>query len=351
MGKRAIFSLLLAVCFILLLGIVSAGAGLDADNAIIIGGKKYDAGYHTLTVRNADARELSEKLPLFPELETVYLLDDLPEAEELIALKESFPDVLFVWEFSVCGVSTDTRAEFLDLSGIPLADTSELEAALPFFYDLKQVDMVDCGISNDDMEALNQRHPGTKFVWALQIQGIKLRTDATSFMPTKHGYRVTDSDCQLLRYCHDLECIDLGHMTVYDCSFLYGTPHVKYLILADTRVSDATPIGFLTELEFLELFMTNVSDYTPLLNCTSLKDLNLCFSPSYDNSPLYQMTWLDRLWLVGSSLSAADQREIREALPCTMIVIHSTSSTKQGWRHGPRYYQQRDIFEMPYNIN
>ena len=249
------------------------------------------------------------------------------------------------------GQEFDSSAEFLDLSGIGMEDTAELETALPSFPNLKQVDMIDCGISNEEMEALNQRHPGIKFVWTLQIQGIKLRTDATSFMPTKHGYRVFDSDCALLKYCHDLECIDLGHMPIYNCDFLYGTPHVKYLILADTAVSDATPIGFLTELEFLELFMTKVTDYTPLLNCTSLKDLNLSFSPSYDNSPLFQMFWLDRLWLVGSSLSWADQKELRETLPNTVIVVHSDASTKQAWRNSPRYYAQRDIFEMPYFIN
>lgn len=249
------------------------------------------------------------------------------------------------------GQEFDSSAEFLDLSGIAIEDLTQLEAALSAFPNLKQVDMVDCGISNEEMDALNRRHPGIKFVWALQIQGIKLRTDATSFMPTKHGYRVSDADCELLRYCHDLECIDLGHMPIYDCSFLYETPHVKYLILADTRVSDATPIGFLTELEFLELFMTKVTDYTPLINCTALKDLNLSFSPSYNNNPLFQLTWLDRLWLVGSSLSWQEQQDLRETLPNTTIVIHSDASTKQGWRNGPRYYAQRDIFEMPYNIN
>lgn len=252
---------------------------------------------------------------------------------------------------TIYGNEFDADAEFLDLSSISMEDTAELEAALSSFPNLKQVDMIDCGISNEEMEALNQRHPGIKFVWALQIQGITLRTDATSFMPTKHGYRVTNDDCQLLRYCHDLECIDLGHMPVSDCSFLYGTPHVKYLILADTRVSDATPIGFLTELEFLELFLTKVSDYTPLLNCSNLKDLNLCYSAAFDNGPLFQMTYLDRLWGVATSLSWQEQVDLRQTLAQTTIVIQSSGSTTKGWRNGPRYYQQRDIFEMPYNIN
>ncbi len=249
------------------------------------------------------------------------------------------------------GNDYDANAEFLDLSGIVMEDTAALEAALSQFPNLKQVDMIDCGISNEEMEALNQRNPGIKFVWAVQIQGIKLRTDATSFMPTKEGYRVFDSDCQLLKYCHDLECIDLGHMPIYNCDFLYGTPHVKLLILVDCSISDATPIGTLTELEFLELFHTKVTDYSPLINCTNLKDLNLSFSPAFDNSPLAQMTWLDRLWLVSSSLSWPEQKAIRKILPNTTILLYSDGCTLQGWRYGPRYYLQRDIFGMPYNVH
>ena len=249
------------------------------------------------------------------------------------------------------GQEFDSDTDFLDLSGITMEDTAELEAALPSFPNLKQVDMIDCGISNEEMEALNRRHPGIKFVWALQIQGMKLRTDATSFMPAKYGYSVLDSDCQLLRYCHDLECIDVGHMDIYDCSFLYGTPHVKYLILADTGISDATPIGFLTELEFLEVFLTDITDYTPLTNCTSLKDLNLSFTYSNNKTPLFQMVWLDRLWAVASSLSWQEQAELRDTLPNTTFLIYDDASTQRGWRNSPCYYAHRDILEMPYYIN
>ncbi len=327
-----------------------SAAGLDSG-AVSIGGNTYDLGEVSVTITDADAGELSRKLPQFSGLQTVYLQGTLPDAAALLALKDGFPEILFVWEFSVCGVSTDTQAEFLDLSGIRLDSTAELEAALPCFYQLKQVDMIDCGISNEEMEALNQRHPGTKFVWALEILGIRLRTDATSFMPTKHGYRVFDEHCQLLRYCHDLECIDLGHMPITNCSFLYGTPRVKYLILADTSVSDLTPVGFLTELEFLEIFLSKASDYSPLMNCTKLRDLNLCYCKAPDSTPLHQMVWLDRLWASGTMLSASEPEDIQQTFPYTTVVRQTYGSTEKGWRLGPRYYEMRDIFEMPYSTD
>lgn len=249
----------------------------------------------------------------------------------------------------IAGKEFDPTVELLDLSGIVLDSTEELEAALPSFPNLKQVDMCGCGICNEEMEALNQRYEGIKFVWTVTIRGIQLRTDATAFMPTKHGYHVSSEDCQVLQYCHDLIWLDLGHMSVKDCSFLYGTPKLKCLILADTPVSDLRPISHLTDLEFLELFFTKVSDYWLLTNCSSLKDLNVCYSPALDNVPFSRMTGLHRLWIIGSSLSTENQNTLRAALPDTQILFHSLSSTDKGWRSCSRYFAMRDAFGMPYN--
>lgn len=250
---------------------------------------------------------------------------------------------------TIGGKDFDTSAEFIDLSGIPMEDTEELEAALSLFPNLTQVDMCGCGIPDEQMEDLNLRHPGIKFVWTVKIHGIYLRTDATAFMPTKHGYRVDSSDCQVLRYCHDLIWLDLGHMPVKDCSFLYGTPKLKCLILADTPVSDLTPISYLTELEFLELFFSKVSDYWLLSNCSALKDLNVCYSPALDNTPFFHMTGLERLWIIGSSLTGTAQNALRDALPDTQVLYNSLSSTDKGWRSCARYFAMRDAFGMPYN--
>lgn len=248
------------------------------------------------------------------------------------------------------GQEFDSSAEFLDLSGIAIEDLTQLEAALSAFPNLKQVDMVDCGISNEEMDALNRRHPGIKFVWALYIRGIMLRTDATIFMPGKYGVRIYDSDCALLQYCHDLICIDLGHMPITDCSFLYGTPQVKYLILADTSLQDISPIGTLTKLEFLEIFNMGIVDYWPLTNCTSLKDLNISYTTFLDCTPLYQMTWLERLMMVGSGFNWDEQAQFRAELPFISIVFESRSATDKGWRYSPNYYAMRDLLGMHYMI-
>ena len=347
--KNPTLSLLLIVLVTVSLCVPIFAAG--TDTTVTIGGNSYDASAASITVTNPDVQELTQKLPRFSQLQTVSLDGNLPARESLLTLKEAFPGVCFAWEFSLCGVQVHTQAEFVDLSGIPLEDTSELIAALPLFHNLKQVDMVDCGISNEDMEALNRSHPGTRFVWTVQLRGIKLRTDATAFMPTKEGYRVDSTDCQLLCYCHDLEFIDLGHMPVNDCSFLYETPNVKCLILADTGVSDAAPIGSLMKLEFLELFMSKITDYAPLANCTSLKDLNLCFTYAYDHKSLTQLQQLDRLWLAGGTLSSQDIEALQQALPQTMVCCYSKSSTNHGWRYSPHYYLQRDAYGMPYSYS
>lgn len=268
----------------------------------------------------------------------------------LLQTMQALPQVRFLWDFEVCGVSVSTDTTELDLSGIPMENTEELESWLPYFYDLQKVDMCGCGISNEEMDALNKRYMGTQFIWTVSIgPNIALRTDETYFMPAKLGYEVTNGMCDNLRYCTELICIDLGHMKLTDCSFLEYTPHVQYLVLADSPIADLTPVGTLKELRFLEIFLTETTDYWPLTNCTALEDLNLCYNPfGGDYTPLFQMTWLDRLWMAANGMTLSEQQALKEALPGTHIIFNSQSSTNKGWRMSPKYYQMRDIVGMYY---
>jgi hypothetical protein len=167
-------------------------------------------------------------------------------------------------------------------------------------------------------------------------------------MPHKLGYTVRDSDLENLKYCTDIICLDLGHMPISDCSFLAYMPHMRYLILADTRVADISPIEGLKELVFLELFMSKVKDYTPLLGCTALEDLNISYTQG-DPTVIGQMTWLKRLWWTGGGITNEQLDALLAALPDTLVKRPSVSSTGGGWRQGDHYYAMRDLLGMPYN--
>ena len=296
-----------------------------------------------LTAENAAA------LYALPALETV-TLESCSDEALLLELMEALPQVRFLWDFEVYGIPVSTTTESLDLSGMTLTDTAELEEKLPYFYDLQKVDMCGCGLSNEEMDALNKRHMGTQFVWIVNIGSqIQLRTDETAFMPFNLGYQITDASCGNLKYCTSLVFMDLGHMSITKCDFLEYMPHMECLLLGDTAIEDLTPIGTLKELKYLEIFLTEATDFWPLLGCTALEDLNICYTPfSGDCSPLYRMTWLDRLWMAGNGLTLEEQNALSAALPATQIVFRSPSSTNKGWRMTPNYYRQRDAFGMLY---
>ena len=244
--------------------------------------------------------------------------------------------------------TTDTQ---LDVSGIVMRDTAQLEAALQWLPNLERVDMDGCGISSEQMGQLQERHSEIKFIWTVSVGSkIRIRTDATSLMPFQYGVTLTDADTKELKYCTEMICLDLGHSMISDISFLAHMPDIQYLTLGETPVQDISPLEGLKKLVFLELFLTKVTDYSPLLGCTALEDLNISYAIPGDISVLTQMTQLEHLHMKG--LWQEDwQWQLRQALPNTTMVFAGTedvSSTGEGWRKLENYYKMRDILGMPY---
>lgn len=294
--------------------------------------------------------EVETALQYLPMVEAVTLTESPADVQAVVALQETYPDVTFSYQLEVCGVIVENTAEQIDLSGIAMTDTSELESMLKYLPNLTKVDMCNCGISNEDMEALNNRHEDILFVWLVEIKGMEFRTDITEMMPVKYDLWVNDEDCYNLRYFTELIALDLGHMFIYNCDFVQYMPHLKYLILADTDVSDLSPLTGLEELIFLEVFMCPIRDYSPLVTLTALEDLNICYTYG-DPDVIAQMTWLDRLWwgqVQSSRISDSQRQALREALPNTEIEYEPHSSTGAGWREGQNYFDMRDIFGMHY---
>lgn len=318
---------------------------------ISLNGESLENSIDALTVENPDVAQLSSVLPHLAQLQTVTLTGALPGNEELHTLQTAFPNVTFVWSFSLCGVEVSTADVEIDLSNIPMETVQEVEDALPYFNNLQKVVMCDCGISNEEMDALGKRHPETRFVWAVSLGwDIRIRTDAKYLMPHQYGTKLWDYETYNLRYCIDLECIDLGHSTISDVSFLAYMPHMKYLLLADTQVSDISAVAGMQELVFVELFITAVRDFSPLLSCPNLQDLNISYTRPNDISVLCQMTWLDTLFLKGWE-NPAGEAQIRAALPNTKLAFayeEGIAATGNGWRKLPNYYKMRDLLGMKY---
>ncbi len=302
-----------------------------------------------------DPEELCRALERLPQLESADLRGAHLSAETLAAVLPRCPEKT-LYEVPLYELVLPCDCEEIDLERRKLSDTAELEAAVALLPRLKKVDMCGCGLSNEEMDALNKRHEGVKFVWEISFSLYTIRTDATAFCASnlpRHGWsatRATDEQIMLLRYCTDMVALDLGHMGFTELGFLESMPHLKYLILVEERIHDITPIGTLQELEYLEIFINRIDDVTPLLACKNLRHLNMCYTRGYDPEPLKQMTWLERLWLGGSEIRPAVLREIAAALPDTQCSIREEpgGSTGGGWRDVEIYKTMRDLFGMFY---
>lgn len=326
---------------------------LEVSYQVTIGGRIYtpDTGELSYGTDAPPLSELQEKLRWLPQVTSVHF--DQPEmaAEELLSLRESYPDVSVTWVRDIQGVPYEDTLTELDLTGATYADLSELDflrEAAPYFPDLQTVRLGRCGLPNETLAAFREEmRPWCKIVWTFKIYTMTVNTDDLYFMPNKTGARVADYQLQELKYCEDMLCIDLGHQPVRKLDFLYGTPHLKYLIVADGPLLYIDPIGSLKELVYLELFMTEVNDYTPLLGCTALEDINVCFTEG-DVTFFAQMPWLKTLWANNCGASKADIALLEEALPNTRMDFTHLCNYG-GWRELQNYFDMRDLLGMNYN--
>jgi len=289
--------------------------------------------------------ELESLLPYFPNLGKVKLNASGLNQEELAQLARDNPRIHFVYNLIFEDRFFSTDAEEMDLSNLPMEDTTAVEAILPIFHDLKKVVMCNCGIGSEDMDALNRKYEDIRFVWSVDLGGVLFRTDAVHFAPNRWGLSLDDENIYDLRYCTDMVCVDIGHsVKVTNCDWAAFMPELKYLVLAETGISDLTPLENHENLKFLELFLSKVKDYSPLTTVRSLEDLNLCYTQG-DPTPIGEMTWLKRLWWSGHWKA---RKTLADKLPDTEKQFLSLSSTGKGWREGQHYYDMRDFIGMEY---
>ena len=311
------------------------------------------AGRTDLTAE--DLAFLRENARRLPELKSLDLTDCGLDDADLVELASGIdPDV--IWSTHVYGVPVRSTDAEIDLSYRKIGDNgAQVEALVPGMHHLEKVVMLECGISDEDMDALNKRHEDVKFVWMVHFGGYQMRSDETAFIAAKweKGY-LFNSTAGPLKYCTDLIALDMGHQKFTDITFLYNMPHLRFLILADGPVSDITPIASLQELEYLELFKTQVTDLSPLLECKNLKDLNICYIPFAAADSAYevllQTTWLERLFYFGNPWSQAQRDAIRDAYPETseVVLYNGLESTGLDWRYHERYYEMRDLLDIYY---
>lgn len=324
-----------------------------------------------VTVRNITDGELN-LLHLLPELQTLHLIEPAAKPEALAAAREACPEVEIFWEKEVAGLTFTSGDTEIDLSAlakpdttsknnntyttaakeeetpVPTVDLAEVESAMEYFPDAQTLFLGECGIDNETLAAFRERHrEDYKVVWTVRFNGkLPTRTDTTDFYPARDGlFYFSNKEAYNLRYCEDIVCMDLGHMTLDDVSFLAYMPDLEYLILAHTQVRYIDGIENCKKLKYLELDWSCIQDLSPLVGCTALEDLNIGLTWP-DITPVLEMTWLKNLYMIGGD--GGDAWKASQALPNTRVIATGTVTVSSGWRNLPNYYAMRDYLGVPY---
>lgn len=347
--------------------IQAAAHDLGLEFGIQLGGNICLDTEKSLTVTGITDEEV-RLIPFFSNVEQVRLINPKASLEKIQYVRNGYTDaaqVDFSWEVTLGDQTFDETVTAVDLTMVEVTDLSEVEQKMAYLPNLESVTFGLCGvdepkwgnsrsklvaspIENEDLSAYRDRVRGDyKVVWTVRLgPSIALRTDADNFMPNHFGVgQLPDSYAYNLRYCEEMVCLDVGHMTLTDISFVEFMPNLKYLILAWTEVQYIEPIRSCKNLVFLELDNSCIRDLSPLVDCTALEDLNLG-NTFCDITPVLEMTWLKNVYFILGSKSSA--WKVSQAIPTARVVASGDATVGGGWRRLPNYYAMRDCLHAPY---
>ena len=226
-------------------------AGLEFG--VILGGNILPDTEQILEISEITDEELN-LLPYLKGLQELLLINPKADPEKVFALEKQLDGVKVSCQVTLGDRTYDDRTTEVDFSDMEVKDLAEVEQKLAYLPNLETVTFGLCGvdnpewgnsrskltssaIENEDLAAYRNRvRDRYKVVWTVRLgPSIALRTDADNFMPNHFGVGVLPDDYAYnLRYCEEMVCLDVGHMTLTDISFVEYMPNLKYLILAWT---------------------------------------------------------------------------------------------------------------------
>lgn len=331
-------------------------------------GTEYDTQTTELdlsALTSGDVAEVSEKLAMLPNLESVELMDANGESrltkEDVKALMEAVPEAAFHYAFDFYGETISTTGEEVVLTNKSIGDEGEAEVrlALDLMQNCSRFVLDNCKLSNEVMAQIRDDYRDkTKVVWRIYFGGGSTLTDVDVIRCT---YDLVDDNCQNLIYCEDVRFMDIGHNEYLDAvPFVAGMPNLEYIIVSGAPIKDLTPFSNCKKLKFLEIaFCEYLTDATPLAECESLEMLNISNTHITDLSPLddLPLTHMCAKMNPGgvSRVSSDEQARFKAQHPdCWATFNEDSQPYGRGWRYDedqitplPQYALIQQAFRYP----
>lgn len=296
-----------------------------------------------------DETEVPEEMTeMTEEIERVTVLEVEPVAMEQEQSVEEVEPEPVEYEVQILDQTHLNSVTELCFNDYQIDDIEGFVEALIPFYQLERVEMCNTNLSNEIMENLCNLFPNTKFVWVVHCAGFSVRTDAVAFSTMFTGYGrdpYTEADFEVLKYCTDLEALDIGHHSIKDISFIKDLKKLKIVIIAINRIEDISCLAGLTDITYLELFLNSIVDLSPLEKLVNIEHLNLCHNKKLGEiEPILHYTNLQRLWISYCNLTKEEIARIKEAYPNARLEFDVYESVEAGWRSGEIYKRMRGVF-------
>lgn len=221
----------------------------------------------TLTVSNVSAAELAQALPQLEKLQELTLEGTLPQTQDLLALRERYPDLVLNYQVPLGGGSYPNDIEFLDLTGIPVEE-AQLSQALPLLPRLQEVKLTGTGLTEDACKALADRFPEVFFLFDLHFAGQTFSTDAVEIDISGIPVTVEETEAAL-SYLGRLD-----KLIMTDCGLDNDTMDELNLRHPETELVWTVMVGMLPVRTDAIYFYPVVQGYMP--NDVDLQNLRYC---------------------------------------------------------------------------
>lgn len=312
---------------------------------IALGETTYDpaAGTLDLTGIGIGAEKLLTELNWFAELKQVNLTDATYSPEQKGQLRTAYPQIIFCWPVEAAGktwLSTDAQLSYAGET----ADATHLAAAGDGFYGVEDLDLTGCGLSVEELLAIQEAFPEARIHSELTAFGMDFTTDAETLdfsgihmenlteveniLPLMHNLSYVDMcDCgisneemhELNQRYEDIQIVWKVYFSVYslrtDATFFCASdlPWNDYVAIKMTD-EQLEPIRYCTELIALDLGHMRYTDLSFLENMPKLEYLILVEAQFHDITPIGTLKNLKYLELFVNTID-----DLSPLLNCTEL--------------------------------
>ncbi len=304
-----------------------------------------------------DGEKAAELLAFLPGLKKVELGDPAISAAQILALRESYPEVEFHYDVMLLGQKLDPQVEELDLTELSPEEADKAVLALAGLENLQTIYLSpDSGLSWDQITAIGDACPDTVLNMPVTMFGKSFNL-ADPWLDFNHIYMDDNGEAirGLMPYMRNCTVLDMdscgvsneamaqirdenpGMDVVWRVNFgdnysvrtnvtkilaskpskggaLYDSAaeqlkyctNVRYLDVGHNgNLSDFSFVSYMPNLEIAVVSMTGIYDLSPFANCPNLLYLEAGNTPIYDLSPLANCTKLAHL-NVGTCVGVSD---------------------------------------------